>query len=277
LAAVGRQRKSQMIQVMTKNRQNIQFNIVLIMLSLVIITGCDDNTGPLEPKNTAMQVVSYATTPPINSITPSVQVATPLAVVATLTPSPPTPTSNHATIVPLTPTSTLAPTAGPRSFSPSFAQSPNLDELIPIECMEGQTKDFVISTNEPSQTYFVEARRVILPLRICRNSYDDRSDFNWLFSIQVNSVISTEGRALDKWPNMYLHYRQHPDDERHDIRGNEGAIYSFRYRDRTNEHYVLGAGDRGIYDLVFEFEDTDGFDSIPRTIDFSIAIQIWYI
>lgn len=146
-----------------------------------------------------------------------------------------------------------------------------------MECMEWQSKEFVISTDDPTRTYFVDERRVILPLRICRNSYDDRSDFNWLFSIQVNSVISTDGIPLDKPPKMYLRYRQHPDDHNRYIRGYEGAVYAFGYNERTNKHHASASGDRGIYDLIFEFEDTDAIDSIPRTIDFSIKIEIWFV
>ena len=241
-----------------------------------MITGCDDNTAPPEPKSTPMQVVSYATITPFSLITPSMQAATLIASVETLTPSPPTPTSSHATKVPLTPTSTLAPTADIKSTPPSFAESQKLDELIPIECMERQTKDFVISTDQQSQIYFVEGQKVVLPLRICRNSYDDRSDYNWLFSVQVDSITTADGRTLNKLPKMYLRYRRLPDDSGY-IRGNEGAIYSLRYSDRTNKYSVLGAGDRGIYDLVFEFEDINGFDSIPRMIDFSITVDIWFV
>jgi hypothetical protein len=179
--------------------------------------------------------------------------------------------------VPLAPTSTSPPRANPQSSLSSLPEPPDLYKFKPMECMEERSQEFIISTDDPTQAYFVDEPWVIIPLRICKNSYDDRSDYNWLFSLQVNSVISTAGIPLDKLPKMYLRYRQHPDDDNRYIRGDEGAVYVFSYNDRTNKHHALASGDRGIYDLIFEFEDTDALDNIPRTIDFSITIEIWVV
>jgi hypothetical protein len=179
--------------------------------------------------------------------------------------------------VPLAPTSTSPPRANPQSSLSSLPEPPDLYKFKPMECMEERSQEFIISTDDPTQAYFVDEPWVIIPLRICKNSYDDRSDYNWLFSLQVNSVISTAGIPLDKLPKMYLRYRQHPDDDNRYIRGDEGAVYGFSYDDRTNKHHALASGDRGIYDLIFEFEDTDALDNIPRTIDFSITIEIWVV
>lgn len=225
-------------QIKMENKQNRQ-GIILIALTLflLITEGCRSNPTQLEAKQ------------------PPVQVGATLA-----------------------PASTLPPGADTQSSGSTLPALPTLHEFIPVACMEEQSKEFIIAPGDPRPTYFVDEQRVILPLRICTDSYSGgrRSDYNWLFSIQINSITTADGRPLDKWPRMYLRYRRLPGDSGY-IRGNEGAVYALRYEARTNKHHGLGAGDRGIYDLVFEFEDMDTLDRIPQTIDVSITVEIWYI
>jgi hypothetical protein len=167
-------------------------------------------------------------------------------------------------------TSMAAPTSTPPSTenqtdSPVALDTANLPKNIPTDCMEKQSKDVTISPGQADETYIVNGNQVIYPILICTNSFDDRSDYNWAFLLKLNGNIQ---------PDLSMQYWIHPDSTTPSVRGENGAIYPFRYNERRGEYNALGAGDSGIYLLIFEF---DSADDIPPVIEFSVNVEYFYV
>jgi len=162
------------------------------------------------------------------------------------------------------PTSSPPPTEN-QLDSPAKLDTANLPKNIPTDCMEKQSKDVTISLGQTDETYIINGNQVIYPILICTNSYDYRSDYNWAFLLTLSGNIQ---------PDLSMQYWTHPDSTNPSGRGENGAIYPFRYNNRRGDYNALGTGDSGIYHLIFEF---DNVDDIPPTIEFSVRVEYFYV